>query len=198
MVSAVQEATYEMTGLAMDQNQNAFKGDENLRVQFSLHPNFNPDKSNKEGRPIYDDAEYVTIMVPGQQDIVHRKAWRQDFERFPKQYAAFKANLDQDAASGTPLKVLPWMQVSQVKELEFFNIRTVEQLANMPDSAASRFMGSQQLKQRAKDFLQAAKDAAPMLQLRTELEERDGKITVLETQLATLLAKVNALEDAKA
>jgi hypothetical protein len=171
--------------------------DSNLRVQFSVYPNFNQDKSNQAGRPIYDDAEYITIIVPGQQDIVFRKAWSLDRERFAKQYAAFKANLDQDAASGTPLKVLPWMQVSQIKELEFFHIRTVEQLANMPDSSASRFMGAQQLKQRAKDFIAAAKDAAPMLQMRTELEERDNKIEVLTRQMAELLARVDAAEAGK-
>ena len=189
----LQEATMEMTGMAMDQNTNQFKGDENLRVQFNLYPHFNQEKTNKEGRPIFDDAEYITIMVPGQTDIVHRKAWRLDFERFPRQYAAFKNNLDQDAASGTPLKILPWLTGGQVKELEFFNVRTVEQLANMADSTAQKFMGLQQLKTRAKDFLVAAKEAAPLTAIRAELDERDSKIEVLERQLATLMKKVAEL-----
>src|SRR5213080_426079 len=185
----LQEATMEMTGMTMDQNQNQFKGDENLRVNFSLYPHFNQDKSNKEGRPIYDDVEYITIMVPGQTDIIHRKAWRLDFERFPKQYAAFKNNQDQDAASGTPLRVLPWLQGSQVKELEYFNVRTIEQLANLADSVAGKFMGAQALKQRAKDFLTAAKEAAPLTAMRAELDQRDSKIEVLERQVATLMKK---------
>lgn len=184
------EASFEMTGMALDQNQNQFKGDENLRVNFSMYPHFNQDKSDAAGRPIYDDTVYVTIMVPGQTDIIHRKAWRLDYERFAKQYAAFKNNQDQDAASGTPLSVLPWLQGSQVKELEYFHIRTIEQLANMADNVMSKFMGAQQLKQRAKDFLTAAKEAAPLTAMRAELDQRDSKIDVLERQVAALMKRI--------
>jgi hypothetical protein len=192
------EATMELTGMAMDQNQNQFKGDENLRVQFSLFPQISQDKSTKEGRPIYDDVPYVTIIVPGQQDIVHRKAWSQDFQRFPKQWAAFQNAQNQDEASGTPLRVLPWMAASQVKELEFFNVKTVEQLANLADNVTARFMGGQGLKQRAKDFLEAAAKGAPLLQMRAELEKRDSQIEVMQRQLAELLKRAEAAEAAAA
>jgi len=190
----LQEATMELTGMAMDQNPNQFKGDENLRVQFGLFPQFSQEKSDKEGRPIFEEKCYVTIMVPGQTDIVHRLAWRMDFERFPKQYAAFKNNQDQDEASGTPLSVLPWLQQSQVKELQFFNVRTVEQLANMPDNVAGKFMAIQQLKTRAKDYITAAKEAAPLTAIRAELDERNSKIETLERQIKTLIKRVEELE----
>lgn len=190
-----QEASYDLTGMAFDgQNQNEFKGDENLRVQFSLFPVYNKDKSDKEGRAIYDEQVFVTIIVPGQTDIVHRQAWERDFKRFPRQYQAFQANKDQDAASGTPLAVLTWLSAAQVKELEFFNVRTVEQLANMPDSVAGRFMAIQQLKARAKDFLDAAAKAAPLTRMRAEIEERDAKIGVLESALEQLKARLDAIE----
>lgn len=191
----IQEASMEMTGMALDKDPNQFKGDENLRVQFSKQPHFNPDKSNAEGRPIYDETTYVTIIVPGQQDIVFRKAWRQDYDRFAKQYAAFLNNTNQDAASGTPLKVLTWLTQSQVKELEFFNVYTVEQLANMPDSTAGRFMALQQLKTRAKDYLVAAKEQAPLTAIRAELDEKDNKIEVMQRQLNELLARIGEMED---
>jgi hypothetical protein len=184
------EASMEMTSMALDQNQNQFKGDENLRVQFGVFAQYNEQKSAEAGRPIFTDEVYITIIVPGQVDIVHRKAWRLDFERFPKQYSAFKNQQDQDLASGTPLRVLPWIQLSQVKELEYFNVRTVEQLANMNDSVSSKFMGAQALKQKAKDFLTAAKEVAPLTAMRAELDQRDSKIEVLERQVAALVKKL--------
>lgn len=191
----IEEATMDLTSMAMDQNQSMFKDDDKLRVQFTLTPHFNQDETNKQGRPIYDDTVYVTIMVPGQVDIIHRKAWKQDLERFPRQYAAFKNNQDQDAASGTPLKLLTWMSASQVKELEFFNVRTVEQLAAMPDSASAKFMGIQQLKQRAKDYLAEAAKQQPLVQMRTELEERDNRIEVLERQIKELAKKLEEVSE---
>jgi len=176
----------------------AIRDDERLRVQFSTYPHINQEKSANEGRPIYDEKVYVTIIVPGQQDIVHRLAWRADFERFPKQYAAFKNNQNQEYASGTPLKVVPWLALGQVKELEHFNCFTLEQLANMPDSVAGRFMAINKLKQLAKDHLTAAKEAAPLTAMRAELDSREERIQVMERQMAEMSATIKQLSDKKA
>jgi len=192
----LQEASYDMTHQAFDRQPD--KGDENLRVSFANFPHYNEEASNKEGRPIFDEKVYVTIIVPGQTDIVHRIAWSKDFHRFPKQYAAFKTNANQDAASGTPLKVLPWLQQNQVKELEYFNCFTVEQLANMPDATVGRFMALQSLKQRAKDYLEQAKDASHLTAMRAELESRDNAIETMQNQMAEMAATIKALQGKKA
>lgn len=169
-------------------------GDQRLRVVFGYFPQIDQNESTAQGRPIYKDVEYITIYVPGERDIVHRKAWENDYNRFPMQYQAFKNKQNQDHAAGTPLKVVPWLSLGQVKELEFFNCYTVEQLANMPDSAASKFQAINKLKAQAKDFLEAAKGAAPAVQLRAELEQRDGKIKVLEDQMTELLSRLTKAE----
>lgn len=187
-----QEASFAETAQALDRQPD--KGDENLRVAFSYFPHFNESESNKEGRPIFDQKVYVTIIVPGQQDVVHRVAWAKDFHRFPRQHAAFKNNENQDAASGTPLKVLPWLQLNQVKELEYFNCFTVEQLANLPDSSAGKFMALQTLKQKAKDYLEAAKGAAPLTAMRAELEERDQKIVAMQAQMTEMADSLKKLQ----
>jgi len=188
----LQEASYEMTAQAFDKQSS--KDDERLRVSFSTYPHINQDKSSQEGRPIYDDKVYVTIIVPGQQDVVHRLAWRADFERFPRQYAAFKNKENQDHASGTPLKVVPWLTLAQVKELEYFNCYTLEQLANMPDSVASKFMGINGLKKLANDFVIAAKEAAPLTQMRAELDARDNALETANRQIAELGKRLEQLE----
>jgi hypothetical protein len=193
----IQEATYDLTSQAFDRQPE--KGDENLRVKFSNFPHFNQEKTNNEGRPIYDQRCYITIMVPGQQDIVHRVAWRRDYERFPKQYQAFLNEKDQDEASGTPLSALTWLHANQLKELEYFNVKTVEQLANVADSTTGKFMALQSLKQRAKDFLEASKDAAHLTKMRAELEDRDAKIATMQnlmTEMAESIKELRAEQEA--
>lgn len=173
--------------------QNQQNADSRLRVTFGPFPQINEDKSGLEGRPIYDEVLYITIYVPGERDIVHRKSYERDYQRFPFQYQAYRNKQNQDFAGGTPLKVVPWLSLGQIKELEFFNCYTVEHLANMPDSAAGKFQAIQKLKQNAKDFLQLAKEAAPMTQMRAEMDQKDSKINTLEDQIRQLTARMDIM-----
>lgn len=185
------EADYEMTSAAFSTTN---QHDDRLMVSFSLHPRIDNEESSKQGRPIYKDTVYIMIIVPGDKDsIVHRPAYERDFQRFPKQYAAFK-NKNENSVVGTPLKLVPWLSSSQIKELDYFNVRTVEQLAEVNDGLATKFHGLQGLKQKAKDFLVAAKDAAPIVEMRSQLEKRDSEIQALQKQLEALAAKVEKKE----
>lgn len=184
------EADYGLTSQAMGDRSQQSEGDRRLRVQFSMYPEIDQAASATEARPIYKDAVYIMIMVPGERDVVHRRAWEKDFDRFPQQYAAFKNKQSQDAVSGTPLKLVTWLTLGQVKELEYFNCFTVEQLANMPDSTAQKFLQINKLKQLAKDYLQAAKEAAPLTAIRAELDSRDNEIATMKKQIADLLKRV--------
>lgn len=188
------EADYAMTADAMGGQTN--EADKRLRVNFGYFPHINQTKSTEEGRPIYDEIVYVTIMVPGERDVVHRPAWEKDYGRFPMQYQAFLNKRDQDAGSGTPLKMVTWLSAGQVKELEFFNCYTLEQLANLSDASAAKFMGVQSLKQRAKDFLVAAKEAAPLLTIRAEIEKKDQDLAAQARALEEQGARIKALEKA--
>lgn len=170
------------------------EADKRLRVNFGYFPQINQAKSAAEGRPIYDEIVYVTIMVPGERDVVHRPAWEKDYGRFPMQYQAFLNKKDQDASSGTPLKSVTWLSAAQQKELEFFNCYTLEQLANLADSSASKFMGIQALKTRAKDFIAAAKEAAPLLLIRAEIEKKDEKLAAQDVALSEQGKRIAALE----
>lgn len=165
------------TQLALTQS-----GDERLYVVFTLHPVQDPERTAAEGRPIFMDAEYVQIQAPGDRDVIHRPATDRDRQRFPKQYAAFKAGTA-EAVIGTPLSAVPWLTRAQVEELGYFGVKSVEQLAGMADAHAQRFTGIQALKARAKDFLAAAAGEAPALKLRAELAERDNEIASLKRQL---------------
>lgn len=188
------EADYGVTAQALDQfNPNRANPDDRLRVQFSYFPELDQEATSKEGRPIYKEKEYIMIMIPGERDVTHRAAWAKDYERFPRQYAAFKNKQNQEAASGTPLKLVPWLSLSQVKELEYFNCVTVEQLAAMPDSTAMKFIEIQKLKQLAKDFLQAAKEAAPLTAMRAEMDKKDNELAAMKLQIEKLTQLVEKL-----
>jgi len=169
---------------------NAFTQDSRLNVKFYLDAIQDDAKSAEEGRPIFTERLMISIAVPGQADCVKRPAWDADFRRFPKHYEAFKAGT-QEAETGTPLKMWPVMTVSQVAELAARGVRTVEQLANMADVDAQKFMGLNSLRQKAKDFLEAAKGAAPLTAMRAELESRDAQIASLQAQMTELLAHAN-------
>lgn len=153
-------------------------------AEFSLHPKQNQAKTVEAGRPIFDEVEYVRIVVPGDRDEVHRPAREQDRANFPAQYAAFKAQTSQEAVSGTPLASVPFINRAMVAELAVFNCRTVEQLAAMPDAAAQRFSGIQELKRQATDFLAAAAGAAPLEQARAENAQLKSRLEALEAAVA--------------
>jgi hypothetical protein len=169
-----------------EDNQQA-EADKRLLVKFYTEPVHQEFASIEAGRPIYKDEEFVSIIAPGSRNTVTARATYDYQQRFPKQWAQFKAQQSQ-VVEGTPLHVLPWLSKSQIAEFAAFNVTTVEALANMPDSASQVFMGHHQIKQRAAAYLMAAKDAAPMIKLQSELEKRDEQIKELQAQMAAILA----------
>ncbi len=189
------EAGFEVTQSAMGDQSNRFQGDEKLFVKFYTHPQMNQKKSTSAGRPIYEDTAYVTIMVPGDKtSIVTRPARQQDKDRFAKQFSAFTNN-EGEHVEGTPLEAWPGITRSQVEEMRFFNIRTVEQLATLSDAHTGKFMGMNTMKTRAQAFLDAAKGNAANEKMVAELESRDNEILSLKQGMAELsktVAKMNA------
>ena len=160
-------------------------------MKFSIQPTHCEFASIEAGRPIFRDEEIIEIMFPGSRTVAAEMVNETHRQRFPKQYAAFKAGRAQKA-DGTPLSVLVWLTPSQIMEFNALNCTTVEQLANMPDSQIQKFMGAHSMKQRAQAYLTAAKDAAPLLMLQAELEKRDDQIATMQKQLAELSAQVSA------
>lgn len=172
------------------------EADKKLLVKFSIQPTHCEFASIEAGRPIYRDEEVVEIMFPGSRTVSAAIVTDEHKRRFPRQYAAFKQGIEQKA-DGTPLSVLVWLTPSQIMEFAALNCTTVEQLAAMPDQLAQRFMGAHSMKQRAQAYLDAAKDAAPMLKLQAELEKRDDIIANMQKQLDELVAARAAESKAK-
>lgn len=167
-------------------------GDEKLVVRFEQYPHKNDAQTREEGRPIFEMTEYIKIMVPGDKDtVIHRPVREADKVRFSKQYERFRANLSQ--STGFPLSEWPKVTRAQVEELAYFNIRSVEDLANVNDGVIGRFAGLVDLRRKAQEHLALLKEQAPMDKLQAELAKRDEQIAALTAQMNELVSeRVNA------
>jgi len=156
-------------------------GDEHLAVKFFVEPLKNDARSAQEGRPIFEDVEWISIMSPGSRNEVRRPTRPGDLERFPQHYARFKAREEQEIIDGTPLTEWTGITRSQAEELKFWNILTVEQLANCSDQNTQNFKGLVTLKQSAIKFLEAA-------------EGKDAKYEELMEMNKALMSRIEELE----
>ena len=161
--------------------------DKKLLVLFYREPIKNEPKSIEAGRPIFDEIDLVKIIAPGSRDNFVGDATPDYQQRFPAQWARYKAGREQDV-SGTPLNQLPWLSIGQIAEFNAVGCKTVEHLVNMADNLSQKFMGHHAIKQRALAYLNSSKDAAPMLKLQAELEKRDVEIAELRSMVEAMAA----------
>lgn len=150
-----------------------FQGDDKLHVRFFVLARIDVEKSQAANRPIYKDVPYVEMMIPGDKNnIVVEPVWDQHKQRFPVHWDQFMKG-EQQQAIGTPLKAAPFLTPSHVAELNHMKIVTIEQLANLSDTAMG-FMGAQEFKQAAKRYLDLTSGNDALL----------ARIQALEAQLA--------------
>jgi hypothetical protein len=168
--------------------------DKNLLVKFYMHAVKQGAASEKAGRDVYKDEEYVWIRFPGDKtkeirrpvDLTGRNGNAPDNERWPKAYMAFK-NSGIQVHEGTPLESFPPLGTSTVLNFKAMNIHTVEQLASVSDAVIHNLgTGALDLREKAKIWLKAATDAAAVTGLQSELKKRDEDISALKEQIAEL------------
>lgn len=180
----IAEASMSESMMALDNQTNRYKGDENLLVRFYTQADMNHAKTREEGRPIFEDVAFIQIMTPGnKENIIKRKASTIDINRFPEHYRKYKAREDQEAVSGTRLEEWPGITRSMCQELKYYNILTVEHLAEVSDGNSAQIMGFQALKTKAKAYLAASKDEATA-----------EALTLANTRIDQLIARIEAME----
>ena len=185
MSSVALQGIYDETMTYEDGKQ--YAGDDKLFVTFSTRAVKNEFRSNQEGRAIFDEVEYIRIIIPGSRDILDTPLDDQYKRRFASRYKAWKDSRgSEQKLDGTLLAEVTWMTKTMVAELNAMNIFTIEQLAEVPDNLARSIMGNFQLRERAKNFVAAAKGEAPLLKLQQELEQRDSRIQSLERRINEL------------
>lgn len=169
-------------------------GDEGLIARFFIEPVHLTFRSEQEGRPIYEDREFVEILIPGDKKSVHiQPATEYERQRFPREYAAFKASESMELATGTPLAQWPAMTRSMVKEFAASNVFSVEQLANMAESHLQNLgLGAREWSARARAYLEQAKGNAVADALAAENQKLKDDLAAMQRQIADLAAKLTA------
>jgi hypothetical protein len=171
-----------------------------LRVQFYRKAVEHPGKSEEAGVPVYEDHIFVRKLVPGDPTsivdtlaVIHKRHPNADNNLFPEQWAAFQRDESQET-SGVPLSEFPALRDSERKTLAFLEVRTVEQLAELPDDSTSRLMGGNTLKRKAQDFLKARADSGHTMKLSAQLQKADEERASMQAQLSEMAAKLEALQ----
>jgi hypothetical protein len=179
----ITEADYGATDQAMNRGSNA--GDETLLVKFYIRAHQNQLKSKEAGRPIWEDTPFISIMSPGSRESsVDRRVRDKDKHRFPQHWKNFQARESQEIMEGTPLSEWAGIQGSQVEELKFLNVQTIEQLVSMSDVNAQNIRGIYALKDKAKAYLASATDGLAADALKKQLDIN-----------ASLMERLKVLED---
>ena len=180
--------------LADEEAMTALSGNaKRLSATFFLEAVEDPDQSAAQGRPIFREEEWVRIMVPGDKDnIVVRTVRPIDKELYAAQYAAFK-NRQEQPVVGTPLDKIPFLSKARVLEFQALGLKTAEQIRDMSDTLAAKFMDAHGIRKRIGDFLVAAAEGAPVEKLQAELAERDAKIAQLMQAVESQGEKIDQL-----
>ena len=174
-----------------------------------MNSNFTEDKSGKlviffhtvqkklehrsvvENRPVFEERVHITKIVPGDARLVIDRPIREtDKEEFAEQWAHWQLTKE-NKVLGIPID--HWHSITETQKAEFkaLKIFTVEQFANLPDSAADRIMGFHGLRAKAKVFVEAGKDAELLGKIRAEA---DAKVAAMEAKMAELTALVENLQ----
>ncbi|TBY54529.1 hypothetical protein E0H59_13665 [Rhizobium leguminosarum bv. viciae] len=170
-------------------------------AQFSLEPVEQTFLSEKEGRPIFADKEFIRIMIAGDKHSeVYREATENDKTRFHEIYSRFKDGMkDRDQIVGTPLAQWPFLKPSQIREFEAINIFTVEQLASLSDTMKQRVgMGANEIVAAAAAYLASAKDSSVAGALAAENERLKADMERLTLQVQELASRLENEDKARA
>lgn len=171
--------------------------DRGLWVEFFKEPLLMEYKTEEEGRPIYEDMTLVRIYVPGDKTkVVVRKAYLTDHDgipadpkRWPEQWRAFQAG-EVAVSEGTPLVEWPRIGKSQIEELKYFKINTVEQLAAVSDSVLENMgHGTRPLRDSAMQWLARSNEESTIHKM--EARHAD-EMKAMQAQLEQLRDTINS------
>ena len=173
----------------------SFKATDKGKLVVLFHPVQveNKFKSNLQNRPVFEEQIFITKIVPGDSKLViDRKLRDSDKDEFPEAWARWERTKS-NRIPGMPIE--SWHSISDTQKAEFkaLQIHTVEQFANLPDSAADKIMGFHDLHSKARVFIEAGKDAELMGKIR---KETDDKIAQQGVEIDKLRADLKLALDA--
>jgi hypothetical protein len=142
--------------------------------------------SDVAGRPVYRDVVYLEKRVPGDRLVTIDRPMREsDKMEFHEQWQRYEAGLS-EKPEGQPLAEWPQVSRSQVEELAYFRVRTVEELAKVPDSASGPMGPLFPLRDKARAYLDRAAAGAVEAKLQADKVAAEKRADELEARLAVM------------
>ena len=190
-IGAVVDPSHRQLGLETDVNNTNFTGartpDDLLWVQFTVKPMQNNFQTVAQSRPIFEDQTWIEIRIPGNQLLtIERPMDESDKYRFPRQWAYFQQTHGPEGQNvGTPLTQWPLLRPSQIEELKALRFYTVEQVAFASDDQLKSMgmgpgMAPSAFRERAKLFLESAKDSALAVRQAEAIKAREAEVEQLK------------------
>lgn len=186
--------------LASDLQNPEFVGARNpdslLYVKFYMETLQNNFKTEKEGRPMFEDELRIMIQPTGNNLLcVHHRADEGHKRRFPFQWQQFmNSQVDHDGIQGTPLSAWPALTRAQSEELRGIKFYTVEQIANASDAQLQCLgMAGRMYQQKAQAFLASAQGTAAAQQQAAELARQQQENADLKAEMKRLSAQMEGL-----
>jgi len=189
--------------------------DSRLAVKFYKRPVKLENESIAQGRPIFQEFDFIKILVPGDAlTEIDTYVSEGHKTRFPIQWANYMNRQGSEIGfSGTPITEWPQISVSQAEELKGIKFHTVESIAHASDQQLQKIgmiagMSPHNFRERAKTFLNLASESADIskreeeiTQLREEnakiKAETDAKLAEMQSQMTALLAAVGTKKPRK-
>jgi len=178
--------------------------DSRLAVQFYTRPVQNEFETQRQGRPIFLDCDFVKIFVPGDSLSVIDQPVREDHKtRFPIQWAHYQNKHGGDSKEiGTPLSQWALLTPSQVEELRALKFYTVENVANAADIALQRInmiagMSPYAFRDRAVRFLKSATEESLANADNERIKALEAENASMKEKLDSILANMQTTEHSK-
>lgn len=186
-------------------------------VQFERRAVTDGEATLRAGHHVSKDEDYALITPPYSKDMVEKKVsiWFSQVDRnvkggriparhFDLWKESYKRWLEgqEPPVDGTSVKDWSSISPAQCQNLINAGCRTIEDLAQINDEGIRRLgMGGHELKNKAKAWLQAAKDHGPLTmevsKLRNENEQLKGSIGSLQEQIKLMSIRLDAQSDEK-
>jgi hypothetical protein len=145
------------------------------------------------GLPVFHTQEYVELLIAGDKGSAPVKrvndAIKEQFATHYTYWKSKKINADM-VGDGIPLSLWPVVPAEMVRGLEFINVYTVQQLANLNDNSLGKpgTLGLRDIRDKARAFIESAKSMAPIAKLEAENGELKQRLDLLQSQMKELLA----------
>jgi hypothetical protein len=157
----------------------------------------NESLSKKSGQAVYEDREFVRIMVPGDKlNVIDTEVSEHHVRRWPGWYKSFKENKEHKP-EGFPITAWAIATPALISTLADMNVHTVEQLAGLPETALPRFPEIMRIQGLARELLKSKEDAQVISRLQHAKSELEGRIEMQDETINALKARLAALESAQ-